>query len=121
MAKTNPIGVRFDEDLLIEVKGLKVGADTPQGVLSFYESFYRMSKAANGKKENKKEQSESNNSNSGNVFDFGDDIFLNVEKYTKYPKNKRPTGTIGEQIDWDKNKAEYDLLIRQEWHKHKNK
>jgi hypothetical protein len=45
MAKTNPIGVRFDKDLLLDFKEDKL-AETPQGVLNFLADFYRL----NGKK-----------------------------------------------------------------------
>lgn len=55
MAKTNPTGVRFDEDLLNELRQDNL-AQTPQGALSFLESYFRMSKAANSKKENKEEK-----------------------------------------------------------------
>ena len=53
-------------------------------------------------------------------FDFGDDVFLNVEKYTKFPKNERPTN-IGDRIDWDELKKVYDNAIREAWAIHKSK
>jgi hypothetical protein len=43
MAKTKPIGVRFDEDLLNEFKLEKL-ADTPQGALSLLENYYKTAK-----------------------------------------------------------------------------
>lgn len=43
MAKTKPIGVRFDEDLLAELKEYNL-VNTPQAVLSFLESYFKMSK-----------------------------------------------------------------------------
>jgi hypothetical protein len=48
MAKTNPIGVRFDKDMLLEFKEDKL-AETPQGALNFLAEFYR----ENGKKTKK--------------------------------------------------------------------
>lgn len=46
MAKTNPIGVRFDEDLLKELKDDNL-ATSPQKALNFYEGYYQISKAVN--------------------------------------------------------------------------
>lgn len=42
MAKTKPIGVRFDEDLLNEVKANRA-ADSPQRALNLYEKTYKES------------------------------------------------------------------------------
>lgn len=39
MAKTNPIGVRFRQDLLDHIKA-KFGVDSPQKALVFYERMY---------------------------------------------------------------------------------
>jgi plasmid maintenance system antidote protein VapI len=50
-------------------------------------------------------------------FDFGDDVFLNIENYTKFPKKERPT-TKGEQIDWDAMKKIFDDGIRKAWQIH---
>lgn len=43
MAKTKPIGVRFDEEILAEFKKSKI-ADTAQGVLNFLIGFYKGAK-----------------------------------------------------------------------------
>jgi ATP-dependent DNA ligase len=40
MAKTKPIGVRFDEDILAELKELEI-ASSPQKALNYLISFYR--------------------------------------------------------------------------------
>ena len=53
-------------------------------------------------------------------FDFGDDKFLNVEKYTKFPSKERPTN-LGERIEFDKFKKIFDDGIRAAWHLHKSK
>lgn len=54
------------------------------------------------------------------IFDFGDDIYLNVEKYTKFPKQERPTIPY-QAIEWDNMKKIFDDGIRAEWHKFKKK
>jgi hypothetical protein len=43
MAKTNPIGVRFDEDML-EVLKKEHGIDSPQKALNFLFNYWRMNK-----------------------------------------------------------------------------
>lgn len=43
MAKTNPIGVRFNPDLLLQLKEDKI-ADTPQKALNFLSNFYHENK-----------------------------------------------------------------------------
>lgn len=42
MKKTNPIGVRFDQDLLDDLKKKKI-AQTPQQALNEYETVYKIS------------------------------------------------------------------------------
>ena len=46
MAKTKPIGVRFDEDLLNEIYEQEK-CTTHQGVLTFLENYYKFSKVVN--------------------------------------------------------------------------
>lgn len=53
-------------------------------------------------------------------FDFSGDIFLTIEKHTKYPSKERPKEK-GEAIEWDKLKKEYDNKIRQAWAVYKEK
>lgn len=54
-------------------------------------------------------------------FDFGDDKFLNVEKYTKFPLKERPTN-LGERMEFDSLKKIFDNGIRDAWQIHlKNK
>lgn len=43
MAKTNPIGVRFDEDLLKSLKDDNL-ADSPQKALNYLSEFYRLNR-----------------------------------------------------------------------------
>lgn len=57
MAKTNPIGVRFDEDLLNALKNASL-ADSPQKALNLYEKSYlelmKLKVEINNQPENKK-------------------------------------------------------------------
>ncbi len=46
MAKTNPIGVRFNPDLLLHLKEDGI-ADTPQKALNFLENFYHQNRKDN--------------------------------------------------------------------------
>jgi hypothetical protein len=66
MAKTKPIGVRFDEELLNTVKGASL-ATSPQKALNLYEKSYvelvEMKVAENNKPENKKRIEEERNGN----------------------------------------------------------
>lgn len=54
------------------------------------------------------------------LFDFSQDVFLNIEKHTKYPKKDRPTNK-GEAITWDNLKKESDQRIKEAWAKYKAK
>ena len=68
MAKSNPIGVRFDLDLLLALSEDKI-AETPQKVLNFLTEFYRENRQKDNLKEvfensklfNKKEVAEPQN------------------------------------------------------------
>lgn len=51
------------------------------------------------------------------LFNFGDDKFLDVEKYTKFPKKDRPT-SIGERAEFDLIKKTFDNGIREAWQIH---
>jgi len=52
-------------------------------------------------------------------FDFGDDPYLLIEKYTKFPMKNRPMQRV-ERYRWDIQKEESDLVIKAEWEKHKH-
>ncbi len=56
------------------------------------------------------------------TINFGDDWFLDVEKYTQFPKKEKPTEKW-EAEEWVKIKAFHDKNIRDAWaiHKLKNK
>lgn len=51
-------------------------------------------------------------------YDFGDDKFLMIEKYTKYPQKSKPANKydVGK---WQTIKNESDKGIREAWNKHK--
>lgn len=51
------------------------------------------------------------------LFNFRDDKFLDVEKYTKFPKKDRPT-SIGERAEFDLIKKTFDNGIREAWQIH---
>ena len=48
------------------------------------------------------------------VFDFGDDKFLMLEKYTKYPLKDKPQNKF-EAVTWLKEKADSDAKIKAAW------
>jgi len=48
------------------------------------------------------------------VFDFGDDKFLIIEKYTKYPLKDKPQNKF-EAVTWLKEKADSDAKIKIAW------
>lgn len=48
------------------------------------------------------------------IIDFGEDKFLNIEKYTVYKESDRPTGKYNQAI-WIKNKKKHDDAIREQW------
>lgn len=52
------------------------------------------------------------------VFDFGDDKFLMIEKYTKYPLKDKPANKF-EAATWLKEKTATDQEIKLAWEKRK--
>lgn len=96
MAKTKPIGVRFDEDLLKSLKEL--GIATPQKALIFLENFYMETKnepiSAKSTETPQKSSQKSNVSKQGKVADApkeaekndewigGDEVVSKIEQLT---------------------------------------
>lgn len=54
----------------------------------------------------------------GPEIDFGEDMFLNIEKYTKFPVFTKPK-VLSEQITWKANKKRADDMIRRQWDRRK--
>jgi len=62
---------------------------------------------------------ESKNVASGVEYDFTGMVFLDVEKFTKFPKKEMPTDKW-KKIEWEKSKKNSDQEIRIAWNKYKN-
>lgn len=52
-------------------------------------------------------------------FDFGDDAYLVIEKYTKFPMKERPAQRV-DRYKWDMEKEAYDLKIKEAWEKRRH-
>ena len=52
-------------------------------------------------------------------YDFGQDAFLNIEKYTKYPIKNCPSDFFNKKI-YMTEKSTADLEIKEAWNKFKN-
>lgn len=118
MAKTNPIGVRFDETMLDVFKKDGI-ADSPQKALNFLYQFYLENTQEKKDKLDVKKQVSSNKSKVHSEYNFEDAPWLSLEKYTEYPKNQRPANWV-EQLKWDKLKKESDQKIIEAWPLFKN-
>ena len=51
-------------------------------------------------------------------YDFGNEKYLVIEKYTKYPLKNKPTNSF-EQVKWLKEKKEADHQIKLAWNQFK--
>lgn len=81
--KTNPIGVRFNEDYLGELKKKKV-AKTPQQALIFYENLYAESRSTTLRKPAMKENKPSTKKPEEKTESSKD--FISGEEYGKLSK-----------------------------------
>jgi len=115
MSKTNPIGIRFDPEKLELVKK-EQDLKTPQRVVNWFFDTYQSK--SGGKAIIPVFTITDKRPEDDFKFDFSSDVFLNIEKYTKYPKNSRPTG-ISERARWDVDKYKSDSIIRAAWSSYK--
>jgi len=53
------------------------------------------------------------------TIDFGDDKWLQIEKYTQYPLKDTPTDRF-KKIEWMREKRLSDEIIRAEWNRQKS-
>ena len=136
--KTKPKGVSFNIEMMRVLKEDKI-ADTYQQALNFLSDFYLKNKhIINGTKPIKEMFDESKLFKQQNkpikenkipdktiipkqegLIDFGDDKWLDITKYTKFPEKDKPK----EKYDipsWNKKKKESDDLIRAQYNIWKN-
>ena len=118
MAKTKPIGVRFDLEIL-ETMYRNLNLQTPQQVVNylmenghvFYEKKVEIKEIIKPDvlkiaKVSKKEIS--------NEYNFEVEKWFVIDKYTKHNKKDRPI-TKAEQITWDSDKSISDAKIKNDW------
>jgi hypothetical protein len=124
MAKSKPIGVRFDLEFLEQMK-TELKLETPQKVLNYLFDFYvsNKSKYVGGvyvlqddeqKKKLKEIRDNFEKQEKYNEYGFKVEKWFSIDNYTKYPKKDRPT-SIGDRISWDSEKSFADSLIRTNW------
>lgn len=76
-------------------------------------------KPKQGTKPDKKKEAKPKNQQSDEPeYDFSEDVFLNIEKHTKFPKKDRPL-VKWEIPEWEALKKAADQKIREAWNKHK--
>ena len=121
MAKTKPIGVRFDDDIIPMMAADGV-AKTYQGAVNYFTKEYKKKKENNIETPSQKTeylpppvQAETT---IDKEYNFGDEEWLSVEKYTKYPSKDKPHGRA-EIYQWSLMKADADEKLKAAWENYK--
>mgnify|MGYP003452606692 CR=1 FL=1 len=121
MAKTKPIGVRFDDDIIpmLEADGV---AKTYQGAVNYFTKEYKKKKELPTEKPAQKTEhlhsTAQPETSPIEQYNFGDEEWLSVEKYTKYPSKDKPHGRA-EIYQWSLMKADADEKLKAAWEDHK--
>ncbi len=126
MAKSKPIGVRFDEDVLALIQK-EQNLSSPQRVLNYLMESYLKSNSLVPKQEvnikHKKvvvKKNEALESPENDDYDFSQVLFFKIEDFTKYPKSDKPLEYL-EAKKWNSLKLKSDEKIRELWKQYKNK